>query len=411
MRIVQILHGSPPASMGGTGLYVQALSTALADLGHTIAIVAPGPAATTTLGETDGVTLYTIPTPRPKRWRDTWDHNLLPWTDWLGEYKPDVVHIHHLSAIPLGLVAAIDCRTVLTLHDYAIPCARGQMVTAALKSCNGPSPLSCTQCLGPALNSNPLKATIGRVLQRIPPVYNALRSRANRPSFEPHSDVADRLEAAQAAIEAADVLLSPSLDLANRVASMGYRRPELTDLPLLQTPAPPMAPSNGPVRFLFASSIIPTKGPDRALAAFARLNGNSELTIAGHTPHFDGHPGFGDALKIAAERTPNVQWLGAVPSLSVPALMAQHDVLLLPSIWPENSPLVVREATAAGMGIIACKIGGVGELAPNAALISTDAELLQAMASAQRMGRVRHPMKLWPNPREHAKALLDARYR
>jgi glycosyltransferase involved in cell wall biosynthesis len=91
--------------------------------------------------------------------------------------------------------------------------------------------------------------------------------------------------------------------------------------------------------------------------------------------------------------------------------MAQHDVLLLPSIWPENSPLVVREATAAGMGIIACKIGGVGELAPNAALISTDAELLQAMASAQRMGRVRHPMKLWPNPREHAKALLDARYR
>jgi hypothetical protein len=42
MRLIQVLHGWPPDQMGGTGLYVQALSQALIQAGHEVMHVSPG---------------------------------------------------------------------------------------------------------------------------------------------------------------------------------------------------------------------------------------------------------------------------------------------------------------------------------------------------------------------------------
>jgi glycosyltransferase involved in cell wall biosynthesis len=411
MRIVQILHGTPADQMGGTGLYVEAISAALKAEGHAVAIAAPGAGSdfTSTTGP-DGVEVWRIGTPSPRHWRDTWDQSTQTWRDWLSSWRPDVVHIHHLSGAPLKLVADIPARTVLTLHDYAIPCARGQLVTAELARCTGPAPLSCTRCLGPALQSNPLKAGIGRVLSRAPRLYKAVRARTVRTTDTTHPDVTARIAAAAKALAAADVLLSPSIDLADRITAMGHRRPTHTQLPLLRPPPKPAPSSPGPVRFLFASSIIPTKGPDRALRAFAQLEGDARLTIAGHTPDFDGHPGFAAALQAQANTTKDVSWIGHVAPGEVGALMAAHDVLLLPSIWPENSPLVVREATAIGMGVIASVEGGTGELAPHAQRVDTDADLLAAMQAATTAGRVRHPRQAWPTVTDHVQTLLSSAY-
>src|SRR5262249_6317810 len=38
------------------------------------------------------------------------------------------------------------------------------------------------------------------------------------------------------------------------------------------------------------------------------------------------------------------------------------DALVVPSIWPENSPLVIHEAFLAGVPVIAARIGGIPEL-------------------------------------------------
>jgi glycosyltransferase involved in cell wall biosynthesis len=407
MRIVQILHGTPADQMGGTGLYVEAISAALKASGHAVAIAAPGAGSgcTSDIGP-DGVEVWRIGTPSPRRWRDTWDQSTQTWRDWLSSWRPDVVHIHHLSGSPLKLMADIPAWTVLTLHDYAIPCARGQLVTADLERCTGPDPLACTRCLGPALQSNPLKAGVGRVLARAPRLYKAVRARTGRTTDTPHPDVTDRIAAAAKTLAAADVLLSPSIDMADRITAMGHRRPTHTHLPLLRPPLAPDPLSPGPVRFLFASSIIPTKGPDRALRAFAQVKGDAQLTIAGHTPDFDGHPGFADALRAQAKTTQNVSWVGHIAPSEVAPLMAAHDVLLLPSIWPENSPLVVREATASGMGVIASMEGGTGELAPHAQRVDTDTALLAAMQATTSAGRVRHPRQAWPTVADHVQTLL-----
>jgi len=161
---------------------------------------------------------------------------------------------------------------------------------------------------------------------------------------------------------------------------------------------------------LYASSIIPTKGVDRLIRAFAKLQGDSTLTIAGHSPAFDGQPGFAPKQKKIALSVPRVRWLGAIESDAVTPIIAEHDVLVLPSIWPENSPLVVREASAHGLHIIGPKIGGTRELVPDAQFVETELELFQALQIAERGGRRRTLPKVWQNPSEHAAQLISLVY-
>jgi len=192
------------------------------------------------------------------------------------------------------------------------------------------------------------------------------------------------------------------------MGEMGFPTPDICPLPLVSPATPPAPQEDGPTRFLFASSVIPTKGPQQLLQAFERLPPGPTLTIAGHAPSFDGHPDFAAQLKTAAARNPNIQWLGPIPTVDVPALMARHDVLVLPSIWPENSPLVVREATAAGLRVVASKHGGAAELAPSAALVPPGdvAALTTALEAEVARGRTRNAPQIWQTPREHAEWLL-----
>lgn len=56
-----------------------------------------------------------------------------------------------------------------------------------------------------------------------------------------------------------------------------------------------------------------------------------------------------------------VKYIGKVPQEKIEDLYAQMDVLVAVSIWPESFGLVTREATAAGVWVIASNIGGIGE--------------------------------------------------
>src|SRR5262249_42784933 len=53
---------------------------------------------------------------------------------------------------------------------------------------------------------------------------------------------------------------------------------------------------------------------------------------------------------------------GAIPHDFVPQALASIDVLVVPSIWAENSPLVIGEAFLAGLPVVASRIGGIPEI-------------------------------------------------
>ena len=99
--------------------------------------------------------------------------------------------------------------------------------------------------------------------------------------------------------------------------------------------------------FVFLGTLAAHKGPDRVRAAWELAGRPAPLRI---------HGPAGPDPAFAVEND------GAVPHEAVAELLASARALVLGSIWPENAPLVILEARAAGCPVIAPDIGGISEL-------------------------------------------------
>ena len=136
----------------------------------------------------------------------------------------------------------------------------------------------------------------------------------------------------------------------------------------LPSPTPPEA--DEPVRFLFAGQLSARKGIQHVLEAVSALPPElASLTCVGRNlvPNALLN-GFSD----------RVRFLGAVPRAEMPAIMVQHDVLVLPSYF-EGSAIVLLEAMAAGLAVIATPQAGLGPTARSGICIERpDSELLAA---------------------------------
>jgi hypothetical protein len=77
------------------------------------------------------------------------------------------------------------------------------------------------------------------------------------------------------------------------------------------------------------------------------------------------HGGSTDAVwsaRIAREcERAGAAFAGPFEHADVAALLRDVDVLVVPSVWPENAPLVVREAHAARVPVVASRIGAMHE--------------------------------------------------
>jgi glycosyltransferase involved in cell wall biosynthesis len=167
-------------------------------------------------------------------------------------------------------------------------------------------------------------------------------------------------------------------------------------------PAPRLVDRSRPVRFLFMGLAIPRKGIHHVLEAISRLPASAaELTIVGD-------------LKVPprafAPYADRVTYRPTVARADVPAIMAAHDVLLLPSYF-EGAGIVLYEALAAGCALIQsnrCADAVTPDTGLRLPEVSTEA-LLEAMEEAiQDRDRLDH----W---RAHAQAEAQnysfARYR
>jgi glycosyltransferase involved in cell wall biosynthesis len=115
----------------------------------------------------------------------------------------------------------------------------------------------------------------------------------------------------------------------------------------------------GPARrFLFVGSLVPEKGPQVLLAAFreaVRQEPGLALSFAGEGPR-----AYVAELRASAAGLP-VRFLGRLERAAVTAAYADHDALVLPSLWDEPFAVVPLEAMATGLAVIATTGGGTPE--------------------------------------------------
>ena len=101
------------------------------------------------------------------------------------------------------------------------------------------------------------------------------------------------------------------------------------------------------------------KGVHTLIEAARRVPaGRIETLIFGDTDTF---PEYTAELRRLAANAP-IRFMGRFDRHQSAAVYAHFDVLVVPSIWLENSPLVIHEAYMAGVPVIGSRIGGIPDL-------------------------------------------------
>ncbi|MCX6021413.1 MAG: glycosyltransferase family 4 protein [Chloroflexi bacterium] len=353
MRILQVVHQFLPRYIGGTEHYTARAAAGLVRRGHDCMVFAGGDQAGDT--EWEGLPVRTTPggLRGPKGPAATFltafrnPEAEAAFVRTLDEFRPDVVQVQHLLGLSPRLpqlAAARGVPVAVTLHDYWFECANGQLVTERGVLCDGPvGGLNCAVC-GVDRAGVPALALAAPLLA---PAF-VLRNRRIR-----------------AGLGAADVVLAPSDFIARRALAAGLdarrvRRvtfgvPEEWRLRIAQTERQDAAG----LRIAYVGSIAPRKGVAVLLDAFlAQPLRGATLTICGGLHDF---PDYVARLQERARGRTDVCFTGAVTPDQVAALLADSDVLAVPSLWYENAPLVLGEARAVGLPVLASNAGALAE--------------------------------------------------
>ena len=113
-----------------------------------------------------------------------------------------------------------------------------------------------------------------------------------------------------------------------------------------------------PLRVGFVGSLVWHKGAHVLIDAARGLAGSCVVDIHGDV---NVSPEYVARLRDSAAGA-RVTFHGGFARDGAAAIYRSLDVLVVPSLWPENSPLVIHEAFMHGLPVVGARMGGVPEL-------------------------------------------------
>jgi glycosyltransferase involved in cell wall biosynthesis len=406
MRVLLVSHNFLPAHGAGTEIYTAQLGLQLARRGHDVRVFTADKdiaRANWSVVERDyrglGVT-EVVNNLFYGEFRETWDCPEVAriFGELLDRTRPDVVHFQHLLYLSVGCVEEAARRmvpVVFTLHDYWLQCARfGQRVHADTSICDRIDFTRCGECLTSfKFRQSKLERTTGKVIARVRgstgiDLSNAARraarmlerdtgQSADLPPIdrERARELAGEVERRERAMRERVVphvfrFLSPSRFLRERFVEWGIAPQQIQflrtgiDLEHFAGAArtTPAGAHAAPLRVAFIGTLVRHKGPHVLLDAWSRLSdaqrARGRLDIFGPGQH---QPEYQAELAARAAAV-GAKLRGALTREQVALELARTDLLVVPSVWYENSPLVIIEAIALRTPILVSAIGGMAEL-------------------------------------------------
>ncbi len=282
--------------------------------------------------------------------------------------KPDVVHIQHTLFLGYDLIREVRntlprAPIIYTLHEYLPICSRdGQMIrTTTNELCDHASPSRCHECF-PQITAQAF----------------LLRQRF-----------------IQAQLGLVDLFLAPSRFLMQKYVDWGIPADKIQfeDYGRTALPLPPELHEMRRTRLGFFGQFSPYKGvqvlldamrligledasvssdgnaPKKGKASNGRQpdrqagSGQPRVTLKLHGANLDLQEGeFKRTFaRLLEETRDSVTFVGKYSQERLPELMREVDWVVVPSIWWENSPLVIQEAFMNGRPVICSDVGGMAE--------------------------------------------------
>lgn len=345
MRIMIVAACFPPHGWGGAEVAAEGIARWLAEHGHHIGVYTDLAAETLPAAATAGDHAWYAPAlgsqghrahehgrkgPLRKAWWHVIDHGAhrgeAEFARATEAFRPDLVMVHLAPGLGLGLFAhcaAADLPVIFVMHDFWMTCLRSSMFSR--------SGTVCTQREWACQWSSRRRLA---ALLRVPRLG----------FWAPSQRIVDLTR------KQAGPVLRNLLVERNVVDLDDFSRTDGATTDADRSAA-------APVRFLFVGKITEAKGVLFLVEALLALPAGSrfELDLAG-----------GGDLELSLQRRladdPRFHFHGVRSRAEIVGFYHRASVLLVPSLWFENSPLVIYQAQAAGLPVVGSDSGGIPEL-------------------------------------------------
>jgi len=340
LRFLMITSHYPPNHLGGDAVFVEYLSKELISRGHEVHVLtAPGAYSLLRSGPKHSgsqmLKKENVHRFEPAFPRASVLSALIAGTQAKATKKakkiatdlnPDVVHWHNTKGFIGRPLVLGQARTLYTAHDYYVVCPRSNLLRPDLSTCTGP--FNCLSC--------------------------HLRWRKPPPLWRAGSD---RLIEFDSRIS----LISPSESLARRFQDDGVKVTKVIRNFVPRHSKRTGTPHDNRNVVVYIGMLEHHKGVTTLIKGFARSkNGHGfKLKIVG-----DGSI-KGDLARLIRELDvkDRVELTGFISRDAVNNLRSESAFQIVPSEWPENSPLTAIEALSFGLPIIVSDQGGLPEIA------------------------------------------------
>lgn len=356
MRILIVSHGHPTFSAGGAERAAYSLFEHLKSHRAVSGVVFAARATPEQIGHSAQMGLFRGRHDEPLiaapavEWPSlmSLDYNELRRTvrDLIAWTQPDIVHVHHFAHWSLDLLEILyqlNKQIVFTFHEYMAICQNfGQMIKTNRRLCDVSSPSECSACFP---NFTPGQFFLRDQIFRS---YLPYCARFIAPSQFLH----DRYVNWGLDPEAVDVVENPiSPSILKRMSARHVQED------------PPRPRKR--LRLGFFGQINTFKGVDVLLRAAAMLSTNVraaiEIGIHGANLEMQEESFQNEIRALLSKSEDMVTLFGAYDNERVLSLMAGYDWIVVPSIWWENSPVVIQEALLIGKPVLCARIGGMAE--------------------------------------------------
>lgn len=294
--------------------------------------------------------------------------------------KPTIVHFGHLNHLSLTLPQRardiLGAKIIYTLHDYWLMCPRGQFLINGVAStftnqkpyelCTGQDDKKCaSKCFTSRFGTGKKNGFYRNI--RI--LFSGITSNEDREMEYWTWWINERMRAVRETCEAIDMFIAPSRHLEKRFIeefglspekiqflSYGFDRSILARRQRIRQ-------VNEPLVFGYIGRHAPAKGINLLLEAAQQLvQTQSELAHRFRIAIY-GRPDStttNNLQSMAKAAGVSVEWRPEYKNSEIIERVFNHvDCIVVPSIWDENSPLVIHEAQQCRVPVITADQGGM----------------------------------------------------
>lgn len=376
MKIVQVVNFFLPDNVGGTEVYVKNLSTKL--LLHPIEVVILRPDY---WGKADyqyegiPVIFYSEnPKSTTKQIKGfEAPDGILNFKQALQKINPDIVHFHEITGsngitlYHIEVAKQLGLKVILTFHLSHYTCKTGNLIFKQKEICDGRiDTRRCSECYLQSRGVNKFYS----IIIPISKLLNDLKLKPNhwRPRIGNLLGVTNQINEVKKGlnflVKTCDRLVSITEWYKNVLILNGVPENKISVIKQGHYfhPNPQQVlienRKDSSLKIVFFGRITRFKGLHILLEALNQLKCNNiTLDIYGQK----GDDEYFELCQKMSSDNKNINFQGVVKETMVVEIMKNYDILALCSTFSEMSPLVIQEAFAAGIPVIASKVYGNSE--------------------------------------------------